>query len=91
MGKGNYPFPRNDKVVSSQPPTHGRCFACGSDKHWLNHCPNKDAYKELRKRQKNGKSASLQVLPPISEDYESAQRQAFAAGAFAYGDDDHPF
>jgi hypothetical protein len=41
-----YPFPRNDTVVSHNKPGQ-RCFACGSEKHWLRECPHHGEYSRL--------------------------------------------
>lgn len=44
-----YPFPRNDTVVSHNKPGQ-RCFACGSEKHWLRECPHHGEYSSRLER-----------------------------------------
>jgi Zinc knuckle len=38
-----YPYPKDDSVVSQHRPGQ-KCFACGSENHWVRECPHYGAY-----------------------------------------------
>jgi hypothetical protein len=65
-----YPFPRDDSVVSHHKPGK-RCFACGSEKHWLRECSHYGPYQTLRENKE---------LPKEHRRYETSQyKSAYAA------------
>jgi hypothetical protein len=77
-----YPYPRDDSVVSQHRPGQ-KCFACGSENHWVRECPHYGAYssrlerKSLRKEHRRYESprykAAYAAIVDVAEESSGFQ------------------
>ena len=76
-----YPYPKEDSVVSQHRPGT-KCFACGSENHWVRECPHYGAYSSRLERKS---------LRKEHRRYESPQYKAAYAAIVDSGEDGSDF